>query len=563
MDESVFTRLPALRESTEGMIRDMIPVIIWYRSNRKGKEYWCNRCGAHGFVEKTARTQTPAERMLLYSGHKSDGACPECGRRGELACIGRVRGHRRYSTYRWAMVVQPMSENEVWIRETEITYNPGFWNTEKGIHETLPQAMPQIRDHARYHLIPGCVQQYERNYYSGTWTKTDEIRDVTRARYQWHTEGYNAEMVSRMLVEGDLTDTFLRYNSWDHRSGYTGGVNIACYLANYAMYPSIEMMMKAGFCGIVYDLVVCRKKNSSCVDWSQTDPRKAFGMSKSDLEKLKKHSAQPQMLQEYHRYKRRGERDPWECAEMIWRWRPTYGVKEWRDTLRKCGAAEIELYRYFEKIREENPGCHMAMPPRVDTTWRDYIQAAKQIGYDLTQRTVVMPRDLYGKHDEAVALKNEMFPPRVYNYTYPAVKTTEEMREKFAKRTEDLTKKYAKTDAQYFIRIPQTPDEIIAEGQALSHCVGGYNYITNHANGRNPIIFLRRTSDPETPFYTIEVDVKTNRILQCEGCKSEDGHGKYGHIHREDLPEEAKAFLDAWENERVKKDTTEKETKTA
>lgn len=558
MDDKVFASMPPMRESTEEAILDMIPVVLWYRSTKKGKEYWCNRCGAHETIDKTERTSTPADREILYGGHKYEAHCPACKRLGQMACIGRVRNPRRYNAVGYALVVSPAEENEVWMREVCVSYYPGCWNGEEKKHEVIPYTSVKMRDMVRYHLTPGKAEEYDYRY--GGWTKLSEIQDATRVPYPWVLDGVNTGSRTRVLVEGDLADTFMRYNAYKKIKKWWGGGNIACYLANYAMYPTIEMMVKSGFEGIVYDLVVNRNKNKSVVDWTQTDPRKAFGLTRDLLNKLQTSSNQPMMLKEYHRYRRRGEKDPWHCAELIWQWRPSYGVMEWRETLKKCGATEIELYKYFEKIKKENPGCHMAVPPPVDQTWRDYIAAARDIGYDLTQKTVVMPKDLYGKHDDAVALRNEMRPRQIPGY---GGKTTEKIKEAFAERAPKLAAKYAKTGAEYFIRIPQTPKEIIYEGQKLGHCVGGYHYIKNHAEGRNPILFLRRTNDPDTPFYTMEIQASTNEILQCEGCKSADGHGKYGHIHREDLPEEAKAFLEEWEAERVKKNKSDKETKTA
>lgn len=553
MDENVFASLPALRESTEEAMLDMLPVVIWYQSDRSGKEYWCYRCGAHGHISKLQRTETQAERSVLYGRHKWEAQCPECLRSGRLACIGTVRGSYGYNTHRWALVVSPVSETEVWIREMQVSYSPGFWDDRRHTHMNLPSARPRIGEIVRYHLTPGKAKEYCKGW--GGWEETTEIWDETKLRYPWYTEGYRAGTASQMFVEGDLADTFLRYNSYEKADHGMYAANIACYLANYAKYPSIEMMVKAGFSGIVYDLVVNRKENRKVVDWTQTDPRKAFGMSKTDLEKLRRCNDQPRMLQNYHRYKNKGEKDPFRCAEMVERWKPSYGWQRWKETLKRCGATDLELFRYFEKIERENPGCHMAVPPPVDRTWHDYIRAAEDIGYDTTNKSVVMPRDLYGKHDSAVALASEMREEKKYGGEGTA--------KRFEERAPELMKKYAKTGERYFVRVPQHPREIIAEGAALSHCVGGFNYIKNHAAGKNPILFLRRTDDPDTPFYTMEINHLTNEILQCEGGKSADGHGKYGHIHRDDLPEDAKAFLDAWESERVKIKKSRKKDKTA
>jgi len=55
--------------------------------------------------------------------------------------------------------------------------------------------------------------------------------------------------------------------------------------------------------------------------------------------------------------------------------------------------------------------------------------------------------------------------------------------------------------------------EITKEGTALGHCVGGYVY--EHARGMTNIIFLRRKSEEQIPFYTIEI--KNDKVIQIHG----------------------------------------------
>ena len=54
--------------------------------------------------------------------------------------------------------------------------------------------------------------------------------------------------------------------------------------------------------------------------------------------------------------------------------------------------------------------------------------------------------------------------------------------------------------------------EIISEGQALQHCVGGY--AERHAEGKTTILFIRRKDNLDTPYYTLEIDDKTKHIKQ-------------------------------------------------
>ncbi len=554
-EKEAFADLPPLRGSTVEAMLDSFPVVLWYKSHKDGKEYWCSRCGAHERIKKVQRTVTPEERKLLWSRHGYETECPSCGRMAKVACIGVARRPYRYEKSHWFLIVQPVSEREVYMREVHAWYDPGIESADGHSWDIFPAMQVKYKDCVRYRLTPGSVTQYVNYIYAG-WDVSKELVNRVKAPYPWGTNVFRPGTSTGMLVEGDLADTFLRYNSYQKIEGR--GVSVPLYLANYALYPTMEMMVKSGFGDFVIDLVENRKKNVAVVDWRETDPRKAFHLSKENLRKLREcRGHQVQMLQEYHRFRKRGERDPWHCAELTWEYRPSYGVKrKVTDHLKESGTTEIELYKYLEKIHEQNPGCHMNPAPAVDRTWMDYIDAAAKVGYDLSQKAVVMPKDLYGKHNEAVALRNELFPQLGNGITPKTV-------ELFEKRAPKLQQKYGKVGAKYFIRIPQTPVEVIEEGQALHHCVGGYSYISGHAAGKNPILFLRRTDDPDTPFYTMEINVRTNEIIQCEGGPSKDGHGRCGHIHRADLPPEAQAFLDEWEAERVEKKKTKKETKTA
>ena len=58
---------------------------------------------------------------------------------------------------------------------------------------------------------------------------------------------------------------------------------------------------------------------------------------------------------------------------------------------------------------------------------------------------------------------------------------------------------YTKTEGQIY------GDEIQQEGLTLHHCVGGYAY--SHESGATTIMFLRKKSEPDKPFYTIEVEI--------------------------------------------------------
>ena len=80
--------------------------------------------------------------------------------------------------------------------------------------------------------------------------------------------------------------------------------------------------------------------------------------------------------------------------------------------------------------------------------------------------------------------------------------------------------------------------EIITEGKILSHCVGGY--AERYSKGQCIILFLRRRSEADKPYFTIEVGGewgKRQHIVQCHGYKNEAGTTK-----PEDIKEFEKEF---------------------
>jgi len=58
----------------------------------------------------------------------------------------------------------------------------------------------------------------------------------------------------------------------------------------------------------------------------------------------------------------------------------------------------------------------------------------------------------------------------------------------------------------YLIRLPVDKNEIVKEGMELHHCVGGC--AERHEAGDTTIMFLRKKSEPDKPFYTIEVGIE-------------------------------------------------------
>ena len=73
--------------------------------------------------------------------------------------------------------------------------------------------------------------------------------------------------------------------------------------------------------------------------------------------------------------------------------------------------------------------------------------------------------------------------------------------------------KYEKIGDEFEIIVPREPGDIINEGANLSHCVG--SYLGGVASGQKTILFLRKVSEPEKSFYTIEIG--NSNVIQIHG----------------------------------------------
>jgi hypothetical protein len=111
------------------------------------------------------------------------------------------------------------------------------------------------------------------------------------------------------------------------------------------------------------------------------------------------------------------------------------------------------------------------------------------------------------------------------------MRKTQIERTKFIQRYKALQKFCWASDGLE-IHPARSQEEMIREGQLLHHCVA--RYAADHANGKTAILFIRRSMDPETPFFTLELDEQTGKVCQNRGKRNCD------------RTKEVEAFEKAW-----------------
>ena len=165
------------------------------------------------------------------------------------------------------------------------------------------------------------------------------------------------------------------------------------------------------------------------------------------------------------------------------------------------GWSLVRMWNYVQKVAATLGNKHRDIKDAA-TLCVDYWKDAKRAKFDLANSVVMFPKDLKEAHARAIS----------------AIKYTEN--EKYKTRFERKAKQLAplQWESGDLLIIPaQSESQLIQEGKTLGHCVGGYG--DAHCKG-DCIFFIRHTAAPDLPFFTLQLNTKTGKVLQNRGKKN-------------------------------------------
>lgn len=151
------------------------------------------------------------------------------------------------------------------------------------------------------------------------------------------------------------------------------------------------------------------------------------------------------------------------------------------------------------------------------TIYNDYIRACIKLGLDLTQNKNLIPHDLKYWHDVRINQYEEQLERERLEKEEKQKEEERTLKTRFIATSQKYNLLNLTRDA-YSVLIATDPEELVKEGAALHHCVGVMGYAAKFAKEDSIIFFIRKTSDIDTAYVTMEYSVKQKRILQIYGA---------------------------------------------
>lgn len=487
------------RNLNDWIRRKAVPAYFFYDYKRGAKivKGICSACGS--------------EVEIPGAKHNGSGVCPCCHREFVVKSNAK-RG--RLIDRTTTSVIQKVSENEIVIRIMKT------WSTwPKGEPQNL-QTYEETRIFVKL--------QEDGKPVSEAYHDSCESSGITpwKAGYPpvmfLYQNNFNSETGGTLFCP-NLTKE-LAGTPWQFcpiqlfYESISANMEVLPFLIEYLLHPKLEHLVKVGFIRLVADIVYRRGWDLN-LDETQNRTHRILGVPAEDIPFLRGLDPDTTVLNTFKQYCRRNLAD----RQSLLLWQRKNAVNQ--DVLPVLDfVTPHKMMRYLDRQYSsmmqkaaEDEGNRYHDMQDVLREYRDYLEMCKKEGYDLHNSFVLFPANLQDAHDK-VARRIK-------------IKANAKKRREFKEAYQRIVSQPDFTIDGMKIVYPSSPDEIVAEGHALHHCVG--SYVDRVAKHECIILFLRRCDEESKPFYTIEV--RNKKITQARGMRNSD------------VTPEVKRFLSKWE----------------
>lgn len=361
-------------------------------------------------------------------------------------------------------------------------------------------------------------------------TLTGQWRQLGRCVDTWMEEreiiGFTPESLQGTTAENSKLDLYMRSTAPKYP---------VSYLRLWLRHPRVENLMTCGAwdfvareihgnVGYTYGYYPRHCMNGipelNGVNWKEKQPTKMLDLNRAELPFLIEQRWSGRELRVWRGVRAQGPVKLPESMNMI---RQDGDLHRIEIALEK-GWPVMKMLRYCKKKEERS------MPMLID-----YWNMAEAGGIDLTDDSLRWPAHLIRQHDKAMEFK------KLAEAKKKAAdrKTIIEHRRPDFEKTVAIAERFCFASDGILIRPCRTEEELIREGAILSHCVG--DYADKICRGASVIMLVRREDAPESPWYTLELDLKDLQVLQNRGkCNCQE-------------TAEVAAFVRLWKKTKLKK----------
>ena len=420
--------------------------------------------------------------------NKKKAVCPQCG--AEIVFVNAVSKQFMYDN----------GNKASWKISKDIVYHQVidsgkflsryFWAHSQYSYDLKSQKIRRVdklfetrRDFWKCENSQAVIEQiYELQY-----ERWERLR-VKYSRYYGLGESYTKNLPEVLKATGierlkhmDITALF---EKWER--------HIAELINGLYRYPVVENIAKEGMFNIARHIATCGTNGVNAFA-NSNKPYKFLGISRTVIPAFADIDIEPFQLCEWQRL---GLTDKdlnafcglCEISQNSFT-KVLHNVDKYRLTIERIGN-----YLRKQAVRLKREISDTAM------LWNDYIDMAEKLGIGLKQdKELLFPPDIGKEHDRCVKLVE--------------IKETEKRREGLKKRAE-LLDVLEFSDENYLIRPLRTVDEFIEESRVLDHCVK--TYIDRHISGSSNIFGLRKVSEPDKPYFTVNIS-SNGRLIENRG----------------------------------------------
>ena len=485
--EKMNDTVPALPEFFSRWSASYMPKVrIFFRRERKGASCLCGKCNVGYHTD-----ETPVRGAYTV--------CPVCGNKG---------------FYDWKTVTRPKTD-KVYLAVLQVTTD------KKLVLRTFEKSQTTYQGAELYEKL----LELERSFFdaSGVVTLNNDWQYWLQCRKWTMGKSRAVDGVSEVYPGYDevVKQTELKYcdvrllcqMSYGLLSGWRMKQVLKAYIAN----PALEMYAKAGMKDLVSALVENDGKSRYIYRNGKTMQKQLRLKDKKLIRRLVDGKGNIKLLRVLQYEQKIG---------MRWNAEQEEFAKKYIDDL-PLFLKYMSLQQLMNRIEKYMQNKSYKSEVLTVAHYRDYLKMREELEYDMTNEVYIYPKNLRKKHDELVKETNE-------RKDELRISKKDKQFNKISQSYERLNGKYAYEEEELFIRPAKSAGEIILEGQYLHHCVGSSDvYMSRHNSGYSYIMFLRKKSEPGTPYYTIEI--RGDKLVQW-----------YSKNDRKPDGDVIKAFLDRW-----------------